>query len=87
MIGFDSIGTMGRLGIKCFNMQQSKVLQENMDMSNAIPPKDPSSQIDNYGLLDAFEMKGVDHIKYCYNVVPAQERFFHYDEELMDYMS
>jgi len=35
-------------------------------------------------LLDAFEMKGVDHIKYCYNVVPAQERFFHYDEELMD---
>ena len=29
-------------------------------------------------------MKGVDRIKYCYNPIPAQERFFHYDEELMD---
>ena len=84
MIGFDSIGTMGRLGNQMFQHAAVKGIARKHGYEYAIPPKDPSSQIDNYGLLDAFEMKGVDHIKYCYNVVPAQERFFHYDEELMN---
>ena len=84
MIGFDSIGTMGRLGNQMFQHAAVKGIARKHGYKYAIPPKDPSSQIDNYGLLDAFEMKGVDHIKYCYNVVPAQERFFHYDEELMN---
>ena len=84
MIGFDSIGTMGRLGNQMFQHAAVKGIARKHGYEYAIPPKDPNTQIDNYGLLDAFEMKGVDYIKYCYNVVPAQERFFHYDEELMD---
>ena len=84
MIGFDSIGTMGRLGNQMFQHAAVKGIARKHGYEYAIPPKDPNTQIDNYGLLDAFEMKGVDHIKYCYNVVPAQERFFHYDEELMN---
>ena len=84
MIGFDSIGTMGRLGNQMFQHAAVKGIARKHGYEYAIPPKDPNAQIDNYGLLDAFEMKGVDHIKYCYNVVPAQERFFHYDEELMN---
>ena len=84
MIGFDSIGTMGRLGNQMFQHAAVKGIARKHGYEYAIPPKDPNTQIDNYGFLDAFEMKGVDHIKYCYNVVPAQERFFHYDEELMN---
>ena len=84
MIGFDSLGTMGRLGNQMFQHAAVKGIARKHGYEYAIPPKDPNTQIDNYGLLDAFEMKGVDHIKYCYNVVPAQERFFHYDEELMN---
>ena len=84
MIGFDSIGTMGRLGNQMFQHAAVKGIARKHGYEYAIPPKDPNTQIDNYGLLDAFEMKGVDYIKYCYNVVPAQERFFHYDEELMN---
>jgi len=49
-----------------------------------IPPEDPKTQIDNYGLLEAFEMKNVDSIKWSWNQVPVQERFFHFDEEIFD---
>ena len=84
MIGFDSIGTMGRLGNQMFQHAAVKGIARKNGYEYSIPPEDPNTQIDNYGLLDAFEMKGVDHIKYCFNAMPAQERFFHYDEELMD---
>ena len=83
MIGFDALGTMGRLGNQMFQHAAVKGIARKHGYEYAIPPKDPNTQIDNYGLLDAFEMKGVDHIKFCFNAVPAQERFFHYDEELM----
>ena len=71
MIGFDSLGTMGRLGNQMFQHAAVKGIARKHGYEYAIPPKDPNTQIDNYGLLDAFEMKGVDHIKYCYNVVPC----------------
>ena len=84
MIGFDALGTMGRLGNQMFQHAAIKGIARKHGFKYCIPPKDPVSQIDNYGLLDAFEMKNVDAIRYCWNPVPAQERFFHYDEELMD---
>ena len=84
MIGFDSIGKMGRLGNQMFQHAAVKGIARKKGYEYCIPPRDPSQQIDNYGLLDAFEMKNVDAIKYCWNYIPAQERFFHYDEELMD---
>ena len=83
MIGFDNIGKMGRLGNQMFQHAAVKGIARKHGYEYCIPPKDPSQQIDNYGLLDAFEMKGVDKIGYCWSYVPAQERFFHYDEELM----
>ena len=79
MIGFDSIGTMGRLGNQMFQHAAVKGIARKHGYEYSIPPEDPNTQIDNYGLLDAFEMKGVDHIKYCFNAMPAQERFFHYE--------
>ena len=84
MIGFDALGTMGRLGNQMFQHAALKGIARKHGYKYCIPPRDPISQIDNYGLLDAFEMKNVDAIRWCYNVVPAQERFFHFDEELME---
>ena len=83
MIGFDNIGKMGRLGNQMFQHAAVKGIARKHGYEYCIPPKEPDQQIDNYGLLDAFEMKGVDKIGYCWSYVPAQERFFHYDEELM----
>ena len=84
MIGFDSIGKMGRLGNQMFQHAAVKGLARKHGYEYCIPPRNPQEQIDNYGLLDAFEMSGVDKIGYCWSFVPAQERFFHFDEELMD---
>ena len=48
---------MGRLGNQMFQHAAVKGIARKHGYEYAIPPKDPSSQIDNYGLLDAFEMK------------------------------
>lgn len=84
MIGFDALGTMGRLGNQMFQHAALKGIARNRGVKYCIPPEDPSLQIDNYGLLEAFEMKNVDEIKYSYNFIPSQERFFHFDQELFD---
>ena len=62
MIGFDSIGTMGRLGNQMFQHAAVKGIARKHGYEYAIPPKDPSSQIDNYGLLDAFETVSYTHL-------------------------
>ena len=46
MIGFDSIGTMGRLGNQMFQHAAVKGIARKHGYEYAIPPKDPSSQID-----------------------------------------
>ena len=84
MIGFDALGTMGRLGNQMFQHGAVKGIARHKGYQYAIPPKDPECQIDNYGLLDAFEMRNVDYIKYSYNFIPGQEGHFHFDEELFE---
>ena len=51
MIGFDSIGTMGRLGNQMFQHAAVKGIARKHGYEYAIPPKDPNTQIDNYGLF------------------------------------
>jgi hypothetical protein len=84
MIGFDSLGTMGRLGNQMFQHAALKGIARHHGYQYCIPPKNPEIQIDNYGLLDAFEMKNVDAIKFCYNFIPAQEGHFHFDEDFFE---
>jgi hypothetical protein len=84
MIGFDSIGTMGRLGNQMFQHAAIKGIARNRGFEYCIPPHNPQIQIDNYGLLEAFEMKNVDHIKFSYNVIPIQEMQFHFDEKIFN---
>ena len=43
MIGFDSIGTMGRLGNQMFQHAAVKGIARKHGYEYAIPPKDPSS--------------------------------------------
>ena len=47
MIGFDSIGTMGRLGNQMFQHAAVKGIARKHGYEYAIPPKDPNTQIDN----------------------------------------
>ena len=84
MIGFDSIGTMGRLGNQMFQHAAIKGIARNRGFDYCIPPYNPQIQIDNYGLFEAFEMKNVDNVKFCYNLIPVQEPYFHFDEEIFN---
>lgn len=85
MIGFDNIGTMGRLGNQMFQHAAVKGIARNRGFEYAIPPDNhPKFQIDNYGLFECFEMKNVDNVKFLYNALPAQEKFFHFDENLFE---
>ena len=84
MIGFDNIGTMGRLGNQMFQHAAVKGIARNRGFEYCIPPYHQQSQIDNYGLFEAFEMENVDHVKFSFNMIPAQESHFHFDEELFD---
>lgn len=84
MIGFDAIGTMGRLGNQMFQHAALKGIARNRGFEYCIPPHKPDIQIDNYGLLEAFEMSNVDSIKFCYNTYPVQESHFHFDENIFN---
>ena len=84
MIGFDAIGTMGRLGNQMFQHAAIKGIARHRGLEYCIPSKQPQTQIDNYGLLDAFEMKNVDHVRFSYNMIPVQEPHFHFDEQIFN---
>jgi len=84
MIGFDAIGTMGRLGNQMFQHAALKGIARHRGFEYCIPPQHPQTQIDNYGLLEAFEMKNVDGVKFSYNMIPVQEPHFHFDEQIFN---
>ena len=84
MIGFDSIGTMGRLGNQMFQHAALKGIARNRGFEYCIPHQVPSIQIDNYGLLETFEMKNVDHIQFLNSSLYSKESHFHFDEKLFN---
>jgi hypothetical protein len=83
MIGFDAIGTMGRLGNQMFQHAAVKGIARHRGFEYCIPPEKSDIQIDNYGLLEAFEIANVDHIKFLHKPV-IQESHFHFDEDLFN---
>ena len=84
MIGFDRIGTMGRLGNQMFQHAALKGIARNRGFEYCIPPYFPQTQIDNYGLLEAFEMSNVDRVMFCHNQKAVQEAHFHFDEKIFN---
>ena len=62
MIGFDHIGTMGRLGNQMFQYAALKGIAAHRGYEYTIPPENPKIQIDNYGLIEAFEPVSYTHL-------------------------
>jgi len=84
MIGCDFIGRHGRLGNQMFQYAALKGIAANMRYEYTIPPKNSSIQIDNYGLLDCFELSTNTNIGWIETNNVVSEKFFHFDEELFN---
>ena len=85
MIGFDHIGTMGRLGNQMFQYAALKGIAAHRGYEYTIPPENPRIQIDNYGLIEAFELsdnKKIGWLNTQYDIIP--EKHFHFDEDLFN---
>ena len=84
MIGFDAIGTIGRLGNQMFQHAALKGIARNRGFQYSIPPYYPQVQIDNYGLLEAFELTNVDRVDFTHHKQTIQESHFHFDEKIFN---
>ena len=84
MIGFNHIGTIGRFGNQMFQYAALKGIAANRGFEYTIPPKDSKIQIDNYGLLDAFNLDTNKNIDWIIATEVAQESHFHFDEKLFN---
>jgi len=84
VIGFNHIGTIGRFGNQMFQYAALKGIAANRGFDYTIPPEDSRIQIDNYGLLEAFELTTNKNIGWIESTNVEQERFFHFDQELFD---
>ena len=85
MIGFDHIGTMGRLGNQMFQYAALKGIAAHRGYEYTIPPENPNIQIDNYGLIEAFELsdnKKIGWLNTQYDIIA--EKHFHFDEDLFN---
>ena len=85
MIGFDHIGTMGRLGNQMFQYAALKGIAAHRGYEYTIPPENPKIQIDNYGLIEAFELsdnKKIGWLNTQYDIIA--EKYFHFDEDLFN---
>ena len=85
MIGFDHIGTMGRLGNQMFQYAALKGIAAHRGYEYTIPPENPRIQSDNYGLIEAFELsdnKKIGWLNTQYDIIA--EKHFHFDEDLFN---
>ena len=85
MIGFDHIGTMGRFGNQMFQYAALKGIAAHRGYEYTIPPENPRIQIDNYGLIEAFELsdnKKIGWLNTQYDIIA--EKHFHFDEDLFN---
>jgi hypothetical protein len=84
VIGFNHIGTIGRFGNQMFQYAALKGIAANRGYEYTIPPENPKVQIDNYGLLEAFELSTNTDIGWIENENVIQEKHFHFDETIFN---
>jgi len=84
MIGFNGIGTIGRFGNQMFQYAALKGIAANRGFDYTIPPINNEIQIDNYGLLEAFELSTNKNVGWIQSDNVIQERQFHFDEEFFN---
>ena len=75
MIGFNHIGTIGRFGNQMFQYAALKGIAANRGFDYTIPPESPQIQIDNYGLLEAFELSTNKNVGWNETTDTAREAF------------
>jgi len=75
---------MGRLGNQMFQYAALKGIAAHRGFDYTIPSYDPNLQIDNYGLLEAFELTTNGNVAWLRNQNTVQERHYHFDEELFN---
>ena len=66
-----------------FQYAALKGIAANRGFEYAIPPEHPQVQIDNYGLLEAFNLSH-NNIKFTQHKTIVQERHFHFDEKVFN---
>ena len=80
MIGFNELGSYGRLGNQMFQHASIAGIAANRNMEYCIPPI--ANQTDNYGLFEAFLMPDV---KQGFVTGPQREEaHYHYDSDLFN---
>ena len=84
MIGFNHIGTIGRFGNQMFQYAALKGIAANREFEYTIPPENSQVQIDNYGLIEAFELTHNKNIGWIETENIIQENHFHFDEDIFN---
>ena len=84
MIGNNFIGTLGRVGNQMFQYAALKGIASNCGLEYTIPPQHNKYQIDNYGLLECFELTTNQKIGFVQTEKVVQENHFHFDNYLFN---
>ena len=70
MIGYDRLGTNGRLGNQMFQYAALRGIAANNNLEFCIPPEDTPNYA-NYGLFDCFKLPNVKHVGLIGKVAPG----------------
>ena len=82
MIGYNRLGTNGRLGNQMFQYAALRGIAANNNLEWCIPPEDTLTYA-NYGLFDAFKLKNLKHVGLV-NGPTCDEPGFEFDENLFN---
>ena len=82
MIGFNHLGSLGRLGNQMFEFAALYGIATKHGYDWCIPPRFHKG-IENYSLFEAFEIDGVNE-NFLETDKLIGERFFHFDKDLLD---
>jgi len=82
MIGYNRLGTNGRLGNQMFQYAALRGIAANNNLDWCIPPKDTPTSA-NYGLFDAFKLKNLKNTDIVSGPT-RNETGFEFDEQLFN---
>ena len=82
MIGYNRLGTNGRLGNQMFQYAALRGIADNNNLEWCIPPEDTPNYA-NYGLFDSFKLKNLNHVGLI-NGPTHDEPGFEFDENIFN---
>jgi hypothetical protein len=85
MIGFNNLGSYGRLGNQMFQYATLRGIAKKHGYEFAIPPSDFQNEWYDHQLFECFKLTGLRHVGYVpQNFHVFQEKYFHFDEGLFN---